>query len=104
MNGTEPGKLATAGFEDSKNFVAESGRADGIDQQLHRNSSPCFFGKSFGEASSDLAVPENVLLHGDGSSGGFNRLQHDGIKRIAIVVDGDAVAGHQRHTGDSFNG
>jgi hypothetical protein len=61
-------------------------------------------GECLGKSPPDLTVPEDILLHGDREAGGFDCLEHRGIKLFAIVVDLDAVSFDQRRSGHSGDG
>jgi hypothetical protein len=104
VDGPEPGELASARLQDLEYWFAQCGRANGVQQQFHRNSAAGFFGEGFRETTAYASIPENVLLHGDGTFGRFDSFQHLRKKFIAVIEESNLISGDQRHTRHSRHG
>src|SRR5665213_2333249 len=104
MNRTEPGELATAGCQDMEDLLAECGRTNGVEQKLDFHPPARLLGESFREAAPHFSIPVDVLLHGDGVLGTFNRVEHRGIEFVSVVINRYTISGDERHSGNTFDG
>ena len=55
-------------------------------------------------SAADGVVAEDVLLHRDRGVRRVDRLQHGRIELVAVVVERDLIARHERHAGHPFDG
>ena len=104
MNGPKPGELAAAGLQNFENVRAEGRRSDGVQQEFHGDSAARLLGECFRESPPHPAIPEDVLLHGDGHAGRLDRLQHGRIELVAVVVKRHPISVHERHSGGPGHG
>src|SRR5690242_19723970 len=104
MDRPEPRDFAPTPGENFENFTPEVGGPNGIEQKLDRDAFARLHGESFGESGGHLAVPKDILLHGDRNARGFDRLQHGRIKLISVIEYFDIISRDYRHTGGARHG
>ena len=104
MDRAKPGELTAAGLENFEDLRTKGGRTDRVHEKLYRDPLTRFLGECLGESPPDLAIPEDVLLHGDREAGRFDCLEHGGIELVAVVVDFDSISIYQRHPGCTCHG